>query len=85
METSDYQAYLLRLWKIKSDGGKWRAQLVRVDTGEKVGFPNLAALIQYLKNLDRSQSPTQEDLTNPKDETYTDKGRKVKKIDLDGN
>ena len=40
METSDYQAYLLRLWRIKSDGVEWRAQLVRVDTGEKVGFPS---------------------------------------------
>jgi hypothetical protein len=75
METNDYQAYLLRLWKIKSDGGKWRAQLVRVDTGEKVGFPSLAALLQYLQNLDRSENPTLEDLIKPKDETSADEGR----------
>ena len=74
METSDYQAYLLRLWKIKSDGGKWRAQLVRVDTGEKLGFPSLAALIQYLKNLDHPENPTLEDIPKPKDETSADEG-----------
>jgi hypothetical protein len=76
METSDYQAYLLRLWKIKSDGGKWRAQLVRVDTGEKVGFPSLEALIQYLQNLDHSENPTLEALIKPKNETTIIKGRK---------
>jgi hypothetical protein len=68
METSDYQAYLLRLWRIKSDGVEWRAQLVRVDTGEKVGFPNLAALIQYLHGLDRSENPSLEDSSPPKGE-----------------
>jgi len=71
METNDYQAYLLRLWKIKSDGVAWRAQLVRVDTGEKVGFPSLAALLQYLQNLEHTDSPTQEDLTKPKFESST--------------
>jgi hypothetical protein len=45
---------LLRLWKAKSDGQQWRAQLVRIDTGEKLGFSSLAALIQYLHNLDPS-------------------------------
>ena len=75
METNDYQAYLLRLWKIKSDGVAWRAQLVRVDTGEKVGFPSLEALIQYLQNLDRSENPTLEDLIKPKKETSIHKGK----------
>jgi hypothetical protein len=78
METSDYQAYLLRLWKIKSDGVQWRAQLVRVDTGEKVGFPSLTALIQYLKNLDHPENPTLEDLTKPKDETSADERKEGK-------
>jgi hypothetical protein len=54
MDDSDYQAYLLRLWKAKSDGEQWRAQLVRIDTGEKMGFSSLAVLIQYLHNLDSS-------------------------------
>jgi hypothetical protein len=65
METSDYQAYLLCLWRIKSDGRKRRAQLVRVDTGDKVGFPSSGTLIDYLQSLERSDSPTQEDLCPP--------------------
>ena len=78
METNDYQAYLLRLWKIKGDGVAWRAQLVRVDTGEKVGFPNLAALIQYLHSLEQLESPTLKDLTKPKYESSANERKEGK-------
>jgi hypothetical protein len=80
METSDYQAYLLRLWRIKSNGVEWRAQLVRVDTGEKVGFPNLAALIQYLHSLERAKSPSLEDSSPPKGEDPGDEKRKEGRV-----
>ena len=75
METSDYQAYLLRLWRIKSNGVEWRAQLVRVDTGEKVGFPSMAALIQFLHSLEQAESPTLEDSFPPKGEAHSDENK----------
>jgi hypothetical protein len=44
-----YLAYLLRLWQIK-DAGKlvWRASLEDPHTGERQGFANLEALIDFL-------------------------------------
>jgi hypothetical protein len=51
---SDYHSYLLRLWRVKEDGDDWRASLEDVVTGELHGFTDLAALIQYLGELDNA-------------------------------
>jgi hypothetical protein len=81
METRDYQAYLLRLWRIKSNGVEWRAQLVRVDTGEKVGFPSMEALIQFLYSLEQAESPTLEDLSPPKEDASGDENTEGGRVD----
>lgn len=45
-----YLSYLLRLWQIKEKGKLiWRASLESVHTNEKIGFPNLNRLLDYLK------------------------------------
>jgi len=47
-----YLAYLLRLWHIK-DAGKlgWRASLEDPHTGKYLGFSNVEALIDYIREL----------------------------------
>jgi hypothetical protein len=46
----DYQAYLLRLWRVKEDDElAWRASLEQVDSGEKHGFASLEELLLYLE------------------------------------
>ena len=48
----DYLAYLLRLWHIKGAGELgWRASLEDPHSGEMLGFPNVEALIDYLREL----------------------------------
>jgi hypothetical protein len=44
----DYLSYLLRLWRTGTAGG-WQASLEFPQTGERVGFPDLAALLAYLE------------------------------------
>ncbi|MFQ5435484.1 MAG: hypothetical protein ACE5FD_11465 [Anaerolineae bacterium] len=48
MKSTNYQAYLLRLWR---DGEKqpWRALLENPHTGEQCGFANLEQLFAYLE------------------------------------
>ena len=49
----DYRSYLMRLWRVRlEEGSAWRASLEEVPTGELHGFPNLTALMSYLKGLD---------------------------------
>jgi len=46
----DYYAYLLRLWRVDGDGEPaWRASLQDAISGEETGFPDLAALFEYLR------------------------------------
>ena len=43
-------SYLLRLWQIESQGRLvWRASLQEARSGERRGFPDLEALIAYLR------------------------------------
>jgi len=45
-----YISYLLRLWQIESQGQlMWRASLEEARTGERRGFPDMEALIAYLR------------------------------------
>ena len=45
-----YSSYLLRLWQTATDGERdCRVSLESADSGERVGFPNLEALISFLR------------------------------------
>ena len=48
-ETSHYRSYLLRLWRVRDDGERWRIALERVEDGERHSFENLEALLDYLR------------------------------------
>jgi hypothetical protein len=46
----DYLAYMLRVWKARTDGGTvWRASLESPHTGERQAFADLAALFAFLE------------------------------------
>ena len=46
-----YHSYLLRLWQVHGESAAgWRASLEDVQTGELLGFQDLATLLQYLEN-----------------------------------
>ena len=58
-EPSDYQSYLLRLWRAKEREGGWRASLESAQTGERKGFATLDALFEYVRAQTRAgPSPT---------------------------
>jgi hypothetical protein len=44
----DYLSYLLRLWRTGTSG-EWQASLEAPVTGERVGFANLDALVNFLR------------------------------------
>ena len=49
-EKHDYQAYLLRLWRVNtSRGAVWHASLEDSRTGERRGFADLVGLFTYLE------------------------------------
>jgi hypothetical protein len=51
-DQSVYHSFLLRLWEAKADGESgWRASLEQVDTGERLGFTDLAELFRFLESL----------------------------------
>jgi hypothetical protein len=46
----DYEAYLLRLWRVYSEGkATWRAFVENAHTGERKGFTNLDDLFDFLR------------------------------------
>ncbi len=58
MQDDDYRAYLLRLWRVSTNGEDWRATLERVGTVERYSFASLEALIEYLRGL--TEAPPEE-------------------------
>ena len=47
---NNYHSYLLRLWQVQTEAGPgWRASLEDVQTGELLGFEDLAALQRFLE------------------------------------
>ena len=52
---ADYHAGLLRLWR-DGPGGRWRASLQDVESGERIGFAGLERLFAYLRQL-TSETP----------------------------
>ncbi len=59
-------SYLLRLWMVKSsDGIHWRGMLESPLTGERIGFPDLESLFNYIEaitqgSLDEIRFPLKE-------------------------
>jgi hypothetical protein len=53
---SDYQSYLLRLWRAKEGEEGWRASLESAQTGERKGFATLDALFDYVRAQTRIES-----------------------------
>ena len=63
-ERSDYQSYLLRLWRAKEGEEGWRASLESAQTGERKGFATLDALFDYVRSqtlVELSECPRGED------------------------
>lgn len=51
MIDATYHSYLLRLWQVQGESGAgWRASLEDVQTGELLGFQDLATLLQFLED-----------------------------------
>jgi len=49
-ERQGYQAYLVRLWRVRSSGQwVWRASVESPHTGERHAFGDLAGLFAYLE------------------------------------
>jgi hypothetical protein len=60
-DEQDYLAYLLRLWRITSDGNAvWRASVESPHTGERHGFADLQTLFAFLE--ERTNGPTQREV-----------------------
>ena len=57
-EPDAYQAYLLRLWRTRSQGRwEWRASIDSPHTGERQLFPSLEHLVAFLRERCESQDP----------------------------
>ena len=51
----DYHAYLLRLWRVKTDHSQvWHVSLEDPETGERKGFADLRALLAFLEEQTNS-------------------------------
>lgn len=48
-ETSNYYAYLLRLWREGQAGESWRASLQSAATGQRLNFASLDDLFRFLQ------------------------------------
>jgi hypothetical protein len=47
---SEYVAYLLRLWRVKTGGEEtWRASLEDPHTGERLGFAGFEEMLSFLQ------------------------------------
>jgi hypothetical protein len=60
----DYEAYLLRLWRVHSEGKTaWRASVENAHTGERKGFTNLEHLFDFLRRQTGASSDSDESVT----------------------
>ncbi len=76
-ERQGYQAYLVRLWRVRSSGRwVWRAALESPHTGERQAFGDLAGMFAYLKQrttgLDLTEPPE-----DPPDEEYEEENERA--------
>ncbi len=57
-ERDGYQAYLLRLWRVRYQGQwQWRASIDSPNTGERRSFADLAAFVTFLNDTTRQETP----------------------------
>jgi len=57
-ERDGYQAYLLRLWRVRCQGQwQWRASIDSPNTGERRSFADLSALAAFLDETTRRDTP----------------------------
>lgn len=57
-ESDGYQAYLLRLWRVRCQGRwEWRASVESPHTDEQHNFGTLAGLFTFLSDKTREESP----------------------------
>jgi hypothetical protein len=60
----DYEAYLLRLWRVHSEGKiAWRASVENAHTGERKGFTNLDDLFGFLRQQTGASPDSDESAT----------------------
>jgi hypothetical protein len=60
----DYEAYLLRLWRVHSEGkAAWRASVENAHTGERKGFTNLDHLFDFLRQQTGASPDSDESAT----------------------
>jgi hypothetical protein len=69
MAKRDYMAFLLRLWREKSDGA-WRALLENPNNGERAAFATLAELVTFLESktgetIQETAVPAEDELVIP--------------------
>ena len=55
-EQPDYQSYLLRLWRVGEGEDEVQASLQSTHTGERRGFANLEARLDFLRGQMAAQS-----------------------------
>ncbi len=64
-----YLAYMLRLWRVKTDGEQtWRASLESAQRGERRGFADLESLFAFLKQETRDPPQCEQVITSSKRE-----------------
>lgn len=57
-ERDGYQAYLLRLWRVRYQGQwQWRASVDSPNTGERRSFADLAAFVAFLYGTTHQETP----------------------------
>jgi hypothetical protein len=62
----DYVAYLLRLWRVNSEGKTaWRASIESASTGERKGFASLDDLVDFLRQQTDAAPDSDEGATIP--------------------
>ena len=50
-QATGYHVFMLRVWYEPGEGVGWRASLQEVSSRERVGFPDLSALCEFLRRL----------------------------------
>jgi hypothetical protein len=60
-EQRDYQSYLLRLWRVDEGENGVQASLESTHTGERRGFANLEAMLDFLRRQMAAQSKRSSD------------------------
>ena len=60
-ERPDYQSYLLRLWRVDEGENGMQASLESTHTGQRRGFADLEAMLDFLRRQMAAQSERRSD------------------------